>query len=275
MNLLGLESAFGAAICWGTFFVPVKKVRVSDIWQLQGATGIGVLIFATVVGFWWGFKILPAGLLSGAIWAVANILALYSVRLIGLSRTSPFLAGFSIIVSFLWGTLFFNEKFNSLVLAVIAIGFLVSALPLISNSSINMKTRKIGYLTATAAGVIGGSYVIPLQATHSLQSGFFSSSLGIFAIGIPLLLISRKFLKKEMAAGILSGSIFNLGSFSVLIAIGLIGITVGYPISQTATLFAILWGVLYFKEIVYWKSILKVAVGAGMIVLGSVLLSIA
>ena len=275
MNSLGLLSAVGAAICWGSFFAPVKKVKVVDIGQLQGATGIGVILFAIPIGFLWGFQILSAGLLSGVIWAAGNILALYSVKLIGLSRTSPFLAGFSILVSFLWGVLYFDEKFNHMALAIIAIGLLLGGLAFISNTSKNLPIRKKGYLIAIASGLVGGSYVIPLQATHSLQAGFFSSSLSIFAIGVPLLLLSRKFAKKEMVSGVLSGGLFNIGSLSVLIAVGLIGITVAYPISQTATLFAISWGVLYFKEIVHRQDIFRIITGAGLILFGAALITIA
>ncbi|HKU32415.1 MAG TPA: GRP family sugar transporter [Candidatus Nitrosotalea sp.] len=275
MNPLGLLPAISAAICWGSFFVPIRKVNVADIWQLQGATGIGAILFAIPIGFLWGFQILPAGLLSGAIWTAGNVLALYSVRLIGLSRTSPFLAGFSILISFLWGILYFGEKFNYLILAIIAIGLLLGGLVFISNTSKNSPVRKSGYLIATASGLIGGSYVIPLQATHSLQTGFFSSSLSIFAIGIPMLLFSRKFAKREMLAGTISGSLFNVGSLSVLVAVGLIGITVAYPISQTATLFAISWGVLYFREIIHRQAILRIITGAGLILCGAALITVA
>lgn len=275
MNPLGLLPAISAAICWGSFFVPIRKVNVADIWQLQGATGIGAILFAIPIGFLWGFQILPAGLLSGAIWTAGNVLALYSVRLIGLSRTSPFLAGFSILISFLWGILYFGEKFNYLILAIIAIGLLLGGLVFISNTSKNSPVRKSGYLIATASGLIGGSYVIPLQATHSLQTGFFSSSLSIFAIGIPMLLFSRKFAKREMLAGTISGSLFNIGSLSVLVAVGLIGITVAYPISQTATLFAISWGVLYFREIIHRQAILRIITGAGLILCGAALITVA
>ncbi len=275
MNSIGLLSAIVSAVNWGTFFVPVRKVNVVNVWQLQGATGIGVLLFAIPVGFLWGFDIIPSGLFSGAIWTGGNILALYSVRLIGLSRTSPFLAGFSTLVSFMWGILFFSEKFSYLVLAIVAIGLLLAGLPFVSNATKGQLIQKKGYLFAAAAGLIGGSYVIPLQATHSLQSGFFSSSISIFAIGIPLLLFSRRFVKKEIAAGILSGGLFNAGSLSVLVAIGLIGITIAYPISQTATLFAVSWGIMYFREIVHRKNILKVITGAGMILCGAALLAVA
>ena len=275
MNSLGFASAVVSAFSWGTFFVPVKKVKVGNIWQLQGATGIGVILFAIPIGFLWGFEILPSGLLSGTIWAIGNILALYSVRLIGLSRTSPFLAGFSILVSFLWGILFFGEKFNYLILAIAAVGLLLGGLPFIVNTTKGLPIQKKGYFVAAASGLIGGSYVIPMQATHSLQSGFFSSSLSIFVIGIPLLFFSRRFVKKEIAAGILSGSLFNVGSLTVLIAVGLIGITVAYPISQTATLFAVSWGILYFKEIVDRRHISRAIIGAGLIMCGAGLLTIA
>jgi len=275
LNASGLTSAIGSAICWGTFFVPVKKVNVASIWQLQGSTGIGVILFAIPIAFFWGFDILPSGLLSGAIWTTSNILALYSVRLIGLSRTSPFLAGFSILVSFLWGILFFGEKFNYMILAIGAIGLLLAGLPLVASAAKASVVQRKGYFIAAASGIVGGSYVIPMQATHTLQSGFFSSSLSIFAIGIPLLFLARRWIKKEIIAGAVSGSLFNLGSLSVLIAIASIGITVAYPISQTATLFAVSWGVLYFKEIAHRKNILRVIMGSVMILSGAVLLSVA
>jgi glucose uptake protein len=275
LNTSGLTSAIGSAICWGTFFVPVKKVNVASIWQLQGSTGIGVILFAIPIGYFWGFDILPSGLLSGVIWTTSNILALYSVRLIGLSRTSPFLAGFSILVSFLWGILFFGEKFNYMIIAIGAIGLLLAGLPLVASAAKASVVQRKGYVIAAASGIVGGSYVIPMQATHTLQSGFFSSSLSIFAIGIPLLFLSRRWIKKEIIAGVVSGSLFNLGSLSVLIAIASIGITVAYPISQTATLFAVSWGVLYFKEIAHRKNILRVIMGSVMILSGAVLLSVA
>ena len=275
MNPFGLMSSIGSAICWGTFFVPVRKVNVANIWQLQGSTGIGVLLFAIPIGFFWGFGILPSGLFSGAIWTAGNILALYSVKLIGLSRTSPFLAGFSILVSFLWGILFFEEKFSYMILAIGAIGLLLAGLPFVTSATRTSTVQRKGYFIAAASGIIGGSYVIPMQATHTLQSGFFSSSLSIFAIGLPLLLLSRRWIKKEIGAGIVSGCFFNTGSLFVLIAIASIGITVAYPISQTATLFAVSWGVLYFKEITQKRNILRVVTGSAMILSGAVLLSIA
>ena len=275
LNPFGLMSSIGSAVCWGTFFVPVRKVNVVNIWQLQGSTGIGVLLFAIPIGFFWGFGILPSGILSGTIWTAGNILALYSVKLIGLSRTSPFLAGFSILVSFLWGILFFGEKFSYMILAIGAIGLLLAGLPFITSATKTSSIQRRGYFIAAASGIIGGSYVIPMQATHTLQSGFFSSSLSIFAIGIPLLFLSRRWVRKEIVAGMISGSLFNTGSLFVLVAIASIGITVAYPISQTATLFAVSWGVLYFKEIAHKRNILRVLTGSVMILSGAILLSIA
>ena len=272
---LGLLFAVLAAINWGTFFVSVRKVGITNVWQLQGATSIGVLLFAIPVGFFWGFEIQLSGILAGIIWTLSNILALYSVRLIGLARTSSFLAGFSIIAAFTWGTLFFGEKFNSLFLALIAIGLLLCGLTFVTNGERNPSIQKKGYLIAAAGGLIGGSYVIPMQATHTLQTGFFSSSLSIFLIGIPLFFFARRFIKKETIAGVISGTLFNVGSLSVLIAVGLIGITIAYPISQTATLFAVSWGILYFKEIVQRRGIIRVSIGAVLILCGAALLTVA
>ncbi|MGI0040388.1 MAG: GRP family sugar transporter [Nitrosopumilaceae archaeon] len=275
MTELGLLFAVFAAISWGTFFVPVRKVTIKNIWQLQGATSIGVLLFAIPVGYFWGFEIQLGGLVSGIIWTIANLLALLSVRLIGLARTSPLLAGFSIITSFAWGITFFNETFNSLILALIAIGLLLAGLSLVAKGEKNPSIQKKGYFVAIASGLIGGSYIIPMQATQTLQSGFFSSSLSIFAIGIPMFLLAKRFIKKETVAGIISGSLFNLGSLSVLNAVALIGIAIAFPIAQTATLFAVSWGMFYFKEVVQRQGILRVSMGVVIILCGAALLAIA
>ena len=275
MTDLGLFFAAFAAISWGTFFVPVRKVGIKNIWQLQGATSIGVLLFAIPIGYFWGFEIQLGGLVSGVIWTIANLLALYSVRLIGLARTSPLLAGSSIISSFVWGTAFFNEIFDSLILALTAIGLLLIGLQLVVNGEKDTYIQKRGYFIAVASGLIVGTYIIPMQATQTLQSGFFSSSLSIFVVGIPMFLLARKFIKKETIAGIISGSLFNLGSFTVLIAVGLIGITIAFPIAQTATLFAVSWGMFYFKEVIRREGIVRVSVGALVILSGAALLAIA
>lgn len=274
MTDLGLAFAVFAAISWGTFFVPVRKVGIKNIYQLQGATSIGVLLFSIPVGYFWGFEIQFGGLVSGVIWTVANLLALFSVKLIGLARTSPLLAGAGIISSFVWGTVFFNETFDSLILAIIAIGLLLIGLQLVVNGE-KGPIQKRGYFVAIAAGLIGGTYIIPMQVTQTLQSGFFSSSLSIFIIGISLFLFRRRFIKKETIAGIISGGLFNLGNFAVLISVGVIGITIAFPISQTATLFAVSWGMFYFKEVIHKQGIMRVSLGALVILCGAALLAIA
>lgn len=275
MTDFGLFFALFSAISWGTFFVPVRKVGISNVWQLQGAISIGTIIFAIPIGFFWGFEIQPWGILSGIIWSGANLLALYSIRLIGLAKTSPLLAGFSIITSFVWGIVFFAETFSSLILAVIAIGLLLGGLPLVIQREKKSSIQKKGYFVAAAAGLIGGSYVIPMQATQTLQSGFFSSSLSIFIIGMPLFFFARRFIIKETIAGTASGILFNLGSLLVLISISLVGITIAFPISQTATLFAVSWGILYFKEIARKQDIMRTVLGAVIILSGAALLAIA
>ena len=271
----GIIFAALAAACWGTFFVPVRKVGITNIWQLQGAISVGVILFAIPIGFFWGFDIQIWGILSGIIWSLANLLALYSVKLIGLARAPPFIAGFGIMISFTWGILFLNETFHSLILALIAVGLLIGGLPLVSGAEKNLPVRKKGFLFAAASGLVGGSYIIPMQATHTLQSSFFSSSLSIFIIGVPLLLLARRFIKKEIIAGVFSGSLFNLGSLSVLIAVGLLGISLAFPLSQTATLLAVSWGLLYFKEVVKKQGILRIVTGATIILSGAILLTFA
>ncbi|MBI3842299.1 MAG: hypothetical protein HY295_04035 [Thaumarchaeota archaeon] len=272
---LGLVFASFAAVSWGTFFVPVRKVGITNIWQLQGAISVGVILFAIPVGFFWGFDIQIWGILSGIIWSLANLLALYSVKLIGLSRAPPFIAGFGIMISFTWGILFLDETFHSLILALVAVGLLIVGLPLVSGTEKNLLVRKKGFLLAAASGLVGGSYIIPMQASHTLQSGFFSSSLSIFIIGLPLLFLARRFIRKEILSGLMTGGLFNLGSLCALIAVGLLGISLAFPLTQTATLLAVSWGILYFKEVAKKQGIVRVVAGAIAILSGAILLTFA
>jgi len=272
---LGLVFAAFAAASWGTFFVPVRKVGITNIWQLQGAISVGVILFSIPVGFVWGFDIQIWGILSGIIWSLANLLALYSVKLIGLSRAPPFIAGFGIMISFTWGILFLDETFHSLILALVAIGLLIVGLPLVSGAEKNLLVRKKGFLMAAASGLVGGSYIIPMQASHTLQSGFFSSSLSIFIIGLPMLFLARRFIRKEIVSGLMTGGLFNLGSLCALIAVGLLGISLAFPLTQTATLLAVSWGILYFKEVAKKQGIVRVVAGAIAILSGAILLTFA
>ncbi len=272
---LGLVFAAFAAASWGTFFVPVRKVGITNIWQLQGAISIGVILFAIPVGLFWGFDIQIWGILSGVIWSFANLLALYSVKLIGLSRAPPFIGGFGIMISFTWGILFLDETFHSLILALVAIGLLIVGLPLVSGAEKNLLIRRKGFLVAAASGLVGGSYIIPMQASHTLQSGFFSSSLSIFIIGLPMLFLARRFIRKEIVAGLMTGGLFNLGSLCALIAVGLLGISLAFPLTQTATLLAVSWGLLYFREVVKKQGMVRVVAGAIAILCGAILLTFA
>ena len=60
-----------------------------------------------------------------------------------------------------------------------------------------------------------------------------------------------------------------MGNLLSLISLSLIGLSKMGPISQSATLVAVLWGLFYFKEVTNIKARLQILIGA-MILLGGV-----
>jgi len=74
--------------------------------------------------------------------------------------------------------------------------------------------------------------------------------------------------------GIISGIVWNIGNILSMLAIGIIGYTIAYPILYCGIFIAGLWGMFLFKEIrgnaaaLYW--------GSGFLILtGIILLSFA
>lgn len=136
---------------------------------------------------------------------------------------------------------------------------------------------KRGLMLSAGAGILFGSQLVPFRlASLSPQNFFFPMSLGIVLFGIVFFLSKRRALKNDaIFSGILGGVIWNIGNLLSIIAVSLIGLAKGFPLTQTAVLIAVLWGLLYFKEVTALKNIIKVLVGAFILLAGVILLSLA
>lgn len=274
VDLQGVAFALLAAFGWGTYFVPVKKVGLDKIFQLQGGTGIGALAFAGAILPFYGTATLDIhGIIAGIIWVAASVMMLLSVRQIGLARASPLDGGLVMVSSFLWGLLYFNEQLSSLVMAVIGLALLVAGMPLIAVGEKKDGSRK-GYALAVGAGLLWGSIFVPLKLASTLESTYFSMTLTICVLGVALMLVSRQMAAKRVVVGVAAGVMWNVSNLASFAAIASLGLAIGYPLTQIAILVAALWGLLYFKEVNRRRSMAAIYAGASVILAGSVFLAL-
>ncbi len=115
---------------------------------------------------------------------------------------------------------------------------------------------------------------MPLKVGNVLpQDFFFPVCLGIFISGLLIFVLKRaRFRKEAIVSSLLSGVIWNIGNLLSIISISLIGLSKGLPITQSASLVAVLWGLFYFKEVTSAKAKLQVLIGAIFLIGGVVTL---
>jgi len=273
VDFYGIALALLAAVGWGTYFVPVKKIGLNNIFQLQGGIGIGAIIFALAMLPFYGSPTIDIyGVSAGVIWVTASILMMLAVKYIGLARASPIDGSLVIITSFLWGLLFFKEQLGSLIFAIIGLALLVIGMPLIAVGEKKDGNKK-GYVLSISAGLLWGAIFVPLKLADTLESTYFSMAFTIFIGGIILMIASRKFRTKDIIVGTVAGVTWNAANLISFVAIASLGLAIGYPLTQLAILIAVLWGLLYFKEVTQKKSSLAIYAGAAIVLIGSAFLA--
>lgn len=280
MENLGFLYALGAALAWGTYFVPFKLSRSSNFPQFQALMGLGVLASGLILSLVTGYSldINIFGIISGILWGIANVISLTAVANLGISKATPIMSSLVILISFLWGALFFNELSSGLVTGFLGVALIVGGVVLVGSVG-NNQSQNVGkgLTAAILAGILFGSQFVPVKlANIAGRDFFFSMSVGVFITAFVIALLGKVKLKKEaIKMSLLSGAIWNVGNLAGTIAISLIGLARGLPITQTAVLIGIVWGIFYFKEIRSKKSIAQVLAGSIILLLGIIILGAA
>ena len=280
MHNLGFLAGVGAALAWGSYIVPFKKSGSKNLIQFQALMGVGILIsgmiFSLILNF--PLELNTYGFISGILWAIANVISLVALSNLGLSRAVPLMSSIVIISSFIWGTMIFKEIPSGRVQASFGIALIILGVILVSTTAKSVSPNiKKGLIAAILAGLIWGSQLAPLKIGNlSTREFFFPSCLGIFATAALIALITKTRFKREaLRESVLSGTIWNIGNLLSVVSISYIGLSKGQPISLSATLVAVLWGLFYFKEIKEIRKKLQVLIGATILVTGVIILGLA
>jgi len=136
-ELYGYLSAVGAVVFFGSIGLMIKSRNVTEakvdpmIFQLYYSLAIFisswfVLSYEPFVFTYWG-------IVGAALWVPASILSIFAIKYIGLSIAQGVWSGSSILVSFLWGSIFYHmiddspkyeHTVKSIPLAVVALATL-------------------------------------------------------------------------------------------------------------------------------------------------------
>ena len=277
VEVSGIVLSILAAAFFGTYLVPLKRIKNLDNYHYHFFLGISALVLGIIAPLAMNVQLELSliGMIPGFMWAAANFLVANALRYVGLSKV-PIAQGVVVLVSFLWGVLLLQETFTNIPLALLGIMSIVSGLPLLATAHDKTKDLMKGVVLLVLGGTIWGSmFVAPVFFKMKMESVIFPMSAAIFLFGLALFLVRRKNPQKQLVQrSISSGFIWATGNVLSVISMGLIGVALAGPLAQLAILFVLLWGLLYFKEVKGKTKIAKAILGSSILVLGAVFLAV-
>lgn len=254
---------------WGTWLAPSQKVKfpsqqIKTLYVV--ATNLGI---ATVVALWQGaITELTASafwltVLGGMIWAVGGLCAFTGTKELGIAKAFAIWAPLNIIVSLIWGATLFHEFVNisigSILLFVSAILTILAGILLIifakgtDEGGQERVAFRLGFAGAVGAGILWGSYFIPIKYSGiSPWVGAFPLAIGMAIGGMILALLSRQSWRLtasgDYVRACLTGALWSLGNYGALLLIDAIGAGKGFTISQISVVVSAVIGIYWLRE---------------------------
>ena len=266
--MLGPVYAMITVIAWGTWLAPSQNIHFKNQ-QIKtfyvAAANLALAVCVTLIGggirmtatiFWLPF-------IGGLVWSVSGLCAFTATNKIGMARAFGMWAPLNIITSLLWGGLLFQEfvtlgPTNMFLLfasvAVIITGVLMIILSKGSGEKSQAREELIiGVLGAVGAGVLWGSYFIPIKyGGISTWEATLPLGLGIFAGSTLLALLTRKPFwldkKRDYLLVSLTGILWGVGNYAMLLLVGQIGAGKGFTISQLSVVVGAMIGIYWLKD---------------------------
>jgi glucose uptake protein len=286
---LGYIYAFITIILFGSWAVPTRTLKISPLTQAFWLT-VGHLLLSLVI-FLFTFHTIPPSefilsFIAGILWGIGIFSGYVAIRYLGITRALGIWVPVVIIVSTLWGLLFFGEAMKlgtgKTFLTILGVIILtIAAVTIIfsmkGEEKVNKKFLKLGIIAALTLGFFHGSYFVPLHASHlSIFVTFVPLSIGmVLATGLLAMIQKQKFIydKVSTARMLLAGLLLGTANYTALLTIQYIGVSQGYPLVQLGIVVNTLWGIFLFKEITTTKSKILIAIGIAVSLLGVIILN--
>lgn len=283
--LIGLMPMIG----WGIFPVMVGKIGGKPVNQIIGAT-YGTLIFAVIVAMFTGSwfpadsKTLIFSIISGACWAIAQIVTFYVFTIMGVSRTMPITTGFQLIGASLFAVLFRGSwasnsakliGFSAMILIIIGVYLTAWSEKKETGSAGKGFVKGIIFLLVGELGYLGYS-AFPQSVNADGMHAFLPQAIGMALVGtiygLYITFTSKEdkpFAESTSYKNILSGFFFAFAALTLLISMqkSVNGMATGFVLSQTSAIVATLGGIFVLKEKKTSKEMVAVIIGLLLIVI--------
>jgi glucose uptake protein len=234
-----------------TFYVAAANLLLATIVALgQGFEGLSWPVF------WLPFA-------GGLVWAVSGFLAFTATKRLGMARAFGIWAPVNVVVSILWGALLFGELLQVGPLTRLWLGLallinLSGVLMIIFAKGFGEQGNAgagfgVGLLSAVGAGVLWGSYFIPIQmSAASLWVTAFPLSIGIFVGSLILVALTRQPLRLNSHTDTLrvsaTGLLWGIGNYGMLLLVDALGAGRGFTIAQLGVVVNGLIGVYLLRD---------------------------
>ncbi len=266
--MLGIFSAIVTVLAWGAWMAPSQQIVFKNqqiktfyVAAANLALATGVLLAQGGGGlnaavFWPPF-------VGGLVWSVSGFFAFTATERIGMARAFGIWAPLNVGVSILWGVIIFGEFLSSdattLLLLAFALGVILVGVLLIifakgaGGASQSPRRFWTGLLGALGAGVLWGSYYIPIKlSAASMWVAAFPLAVGIFVGSTALMALGRRSPRLEhpgdyLRSG-LTGLMWGIGNYGMLVLVEQLGAGRGFTISQLAVVINGLLGVYLLKD---------------------------
>lgn len=283
----GILAAMLAAVAWGSYTVPLKRIQGVDPFRFQIWLSLGIASTSMLVGVLQGMRSFSFwGVADGLYWSLGAALSFLAVQKEGLSGAAARWMGTAILVSFASGILVLHERVQ-VSYAAFGILFLLVGLFFGTQSSAPQSAEKEGPSKLSiwrnwrsfAAGIIFGTYFLPVHFS-GVDTLDIVAPLGV-GIAIGALILWAVMKPKPMAAwshGWISvgcGIAWNVASIASLYAAKILGLAIGFPLTQLALLVSIAWGVFVFGEAQSRSAKISITIAAVFLLSGAVFLGMA
>ncbi|MHB1936099.1 MAG: EamA family transporter [Acidobacteriaceae bacterium] len=229
------------------------------------------------------------GILSGALWAVANTLTVFAIRDVGLAIAFP-LWNTNCLVGIFWGWLLFNELRGASVMnwlkvlggtmAILLAAFILAYSSMHGSQTAPAHARE-GILAAAGAGLMWGTMYIPYRKAYlsgmnplSFVTVFTVGELGMMLLlsiglrgGIRPLLGELRMAYAAMFWLFLGGFCWVIGDLFQQYSTKYVGIGRAIPLSNTNQLWGLAWGALVFGGLAATGVLHHVIVIAGSLLM--------
>jgi glucose uptake protein len=260
---VGYLYAVITVLAWGTWLTPSQNLAFKNQQIKTFYVASANLLLALVVALLqkpgqltWSVFWLP--FLGGLVWSVSGFLAFTATHRVGMAKAFGIWAPVNIVVSIFWGVLLFHEFLNpSLLLLLSVVAIIAGVLLIILARSDGVKAQgsnaAIGFLSAVGAGILWGSYFIPIKLSQaSLWVTALPLAMGIFVGSAALALLARQPLPLGRPSDYLrvtaTGLLWGVGNYGSLLLIESLGAGKGFTIAQLSVVVNALIGIYWLKD---------------------------